>query len=106
VVGKVLTDTVDAGVAYASDASFLGQSKLKYMSIPTDVNVQAKYGIGILNESTHHDLAMKYVNFWTSQDGQTLLAKYGLGSTLPTTSASIVNIFQLQMIRNEHAGAT
>ena len=103
VVGKVLTDTVDAGVAYASDASFLGQSRLKYMSIPPDVNVQANYGIGVLNESTHYDLAMKYLNFWTSQDGQKALAKYGFGSTLPMTSASIGStFFQLQMIRNEH----
>ena len=93
VVGKVLTDTVDAGVAYASDASYLGQSKLKYLSVPSDVNVQAKYGLGVLNESNHYDLAMKYVNFWLSQDGQTLLAKYGFGSTLPSTSAEIGSTF-------------
>ena len=95
VVGKVLTDTVDAGVAYASDATFLGQSKLNYLSIPPDVNVKAKYGIGVLNESTHYDLAMKYVSFWTSQDGQTLLAKYGFGGTLPT-SATVIGIPFLQ----------
>jgi len=93
VVGKVLTDTVDAGVAYASDASFLGQSKLKYLPVPPDVNVQAKYGIGVLNESTHYDLAMKYVNFWTSQDGQTLLANYGFGTTIPSTSTIVGNAF-------------
>lgn len=103
VVGKVLTDTVDAGVAYASDATFLGQSKLKYLPIPPDVNVQAKYGLGILNESTHYDLAMKYVNFWLSQEGQALLTKYGFGSTLPITTTSIGNVvFQLQMIREEN----
>lgn len=106
VVGKVLTDTVDAGVAYASDATFLGQSKLKYLSIPSDVNVQAKYGIGILNESTHYDLAMKYINFWLSQEGQAVLAKYGFGSTLPGTTTSIGNAFlQLQMIRDENSQA-
>lgn len=88
-VGKVLTNTVDAGFAYMSDATFLGQSRLKYLPIPSDVNIQAKYGIGVLNESTHYDLAMKYVNFWTSHDGQSLLAKYGFGSTLSSTSASI-----------------
>ena len=103
VVGKVLTDTVDAGVAYVSDATFLGQSKLKYLPIPPDVNVQAKYGMGILNESTHYDLAMKYVNFWISQDGQALLAKYGFGSTLPNTTTSIGNVvLQLQMTREEN----
>jgi len=92
VVGKVLTDTVDAGVAYASDASFLGQSKLKYLSIPSSVNVKAKYGIGIVNGTSHPDLAMKYINFWTSQDGQTLLAKYGFGGTLPSTSQMMENM--------------
>lgn len=92
VVGKVLTNTVDAGVAYASDATFLGQSKLKYLPIPPDVNVQAAYSIGVLKESTHYDLAMKYVNFWLSHEGQSLLAKYGFGSTLPSTTASIGSI--------------
>lgn len=102
VVGKVLTDTVDAGVAYASDATFLGQSKLNYLPIPSDVNVQAKYGMGVLNQSTHYDLAMKYVNFWLSQEGQTLLAKYGFGSTLPSETTSIANTFlQLQTIPDE-----
>jgi molybdate transport system substrate-binding protein len=103
VVGKVLTDTVDAGVAYASDATFLGQSKLKYLPIPADVNVQAAYSIGVLNESTHYDLAMKYVNFWISQDGQALLAKYGFGSTLPVMTTSIGNAaLQLQMTWEEN----
>lgn len=106
VVGKALTDTVDAGVAYASDATFLGQSKLKYLSIPYDVNVQAKYGIGVLNESTHYDLAKKYVNFWISQDGQALLTKYGFGSTLSGTASSLGNAFlQLQMIQYENSQA-
>jgi molybdate transport system substrate-binding protein len=104
VVGKVLTDAADAGVAYASDATFLGQSKLKYLLIPSDVNVQAKYGIGVLNESTHYDLAMKYVNFWLSQEGQALLVKYGFGSTHPSATTSVANTF-LQMIRDEDAQA-
>ena len=101
VVGKVLTDTVDAGVAYASDASFLGQSKLKYLAVPPDVNVQAKYGIGVLNESAHFDLAMKYVNFWLSQEGQALLAKYGFGSTLPNTSEIGIPFLQEQIVTTE-----
>jgi molybdate transport system substrate-binding protein len=86
VVGKVLTGTVDAGFAYMSDAVFLGQTKLKYVQITPDVNVQAAYGIGILNESSHYDLATKYVNFWLSKIGQDLLAQYGFGSVLTSTS--------------------
>jgi len=95
VVGKVLIDTVDVGVAYASDAAFLGQSKLKYLSIPSDVNVQAKYGIAVLNESTHYELATKYLNFWLSQEGQTVLTKYGFGATLSNQTTSVV--FQVQV---------
>ena len=53
----------DAGFAYMSDAVFLGQSRLKYVQIPSDVNIQAAYGIGVLEESSHYDLATKYVNF-------------------------------------------
>jgi molybdate transport system substrate-binding protein len=104
VVGKVLTDTVDAGVAYMSDATYLGHSRLKYLPVPADVNVQAAYGIGVLKESTHYALAAKYINFWLSQDGQALLAKYGFGSTLTNTAALIWNtILQLQMVReNEY----
>jgi len=99
VVGKVLTDTVDAGVAYMSDATYLGHSKLKYVPIPSDVNVQAAYGIGVLKESKHYAPATKYVSFWLSQDGQALLAKYGFGSTLTSTVALMDDtILQLQMV--------
>lgn len=107
VVGKVLAGTVDAGFAYGSDATFLGQSKLKTVSIPSDVNIQAAYGIGVLKNSTHYDLATKYVNFWLSQDGQALLAKYGFGSTLSATSQSIVAIqFQtaVEELEDMHMG--
>jgi molybdate transport system substrate-binding protein len=85
VVGKVLTGTVDAGFAYMSDAVFLGQSRLKYVQIPSDVNVQASYGIGVLKESSHYVLATKYANFWLSEMGQGILGRYGFGSVLSIT---------------------
>jgi molybdate transport system substrate-binding protein len=101
VVGKVLAGTVDAGFAYGSDAAFLGQSKLKTLFIPSDVNIQAAYGIGVLKNSTHYDLATKYVNFWLSQEGQSLLAKYGFGSTL-SGSSPIGDIgFQLLIVQGD-----
>jgi molybdate transport system substrate-binding protein len=102
VVGKVLTDSVDGGFAYMSDTAHLGQSRVKYLLIPSDVNIQAKYSIGVLNESRYHDLAMEYVRFWTSQDGQALLAKYGFSGTLYGTSTSIGDIvIQVHMFREE-----
>jgi molybdate transport system substrate-binding protein len=95
VVGKVLTGTVDAGFAYMSDAVFLGQSRLKYVQIPSDVNIQAAYGIGILKESSHYDLATEYVKFWLSKEGQVLLAKYGFASVLSTIPV-LIDGLQLQ----------
>lgn len=97
VVTKVRTGVVDAGFAYMTDAMFYGQSKLKFVQIASDVNIQAQYGIGVLKNSTHTELAMKYLNFWTSKDGQDLLSKYGFGSTLPTLSMS-TEILQFQSI--------
>jgi molybdate transport system substrate-binding protein len=99
VVGKVLTGVVDAGFAYMSDATYLGQSKLKYLQIPSAVNVQAAYGIGVLKNSTQPDLAMKYVNFWLSQEGQSLLSKYGFGSTLSNTT-TLLSVPHLEATRN------
>jgi len=82
VVGKVVLGNCDAGVAYVSDAKTLGGSKLKQIQIPTEVNTVGTYGIGAVKASSHPDLAMNYVNFWLSNEGQALLARYGFGQTL------------------------
>ena len=98
VVTKVRLGVVDAGFAYLTDAVYYGQSnstRLQYVQIPLDVNIKAQYGIGVLKNSTHTDLAMKYLNFWISNDGQILLTRFGFGNTLPT---SISTEIQLQSI--------
>ena len=97
VVTKVRMGVVDAGFAYMTDAMFYGQSKLKFVQIASDVNIQAQYGIGVLKNSTHTELAMKYLNFWTSKDGQDLLGKYGFGNALPALSMS-TEILQFQTV--------
>ncbi len=100
VVEKVRLGVVDAGFAYLTDAVYYGQSnssRLQFVQIPAAVNVKAQYGIGVLKNSTHTELAMKYLNFWISNDGQNLLTKYGFGNTLPTMSIS-TEILQFQSI--------
>jgi len=82
VVGKVVLGNCDAGVAYSSDAKTLGGSKLKQVQIPDEVNTLGVYAIGAIKASSHPDLAMKYVNFWLSNEGQALLTRYGFGQTL------------------------
>jgi molybdate transport system substrate-binding protein len=82
VVGKVVLGNCDAGIAYVSDAKTLGGSKLKYVKIPAEVNTLGVYAIGAIKASSHPHLAMKYVKFWLSSEGQALLTEYGFGQTL------------------------
>ena len=82
VVGKVVLGTCDAGIAYISDAKTLGGSKLKQVQIPAEVNTLGVYAIGAIKASSHPDLAIEYVNFWLSNEGQALLTKYGFGQPL------------------------
>ena len=84
VVGKVSLGlgTVDAGVAFVSDATYATMvgSELSLIEIPDSVNTVGIYGIGIVGGVKNPELAQKYVNFWTSSQGQALLQKFGFGT--------------------------
>jgi molybdate transport system substrate-binding protein len=100
VVEKVRLGVVDAGFAYLTDAVYYGQSnssRLQYVQVPADVNVKAHYGIAVLKNSTQTALAMKYLNFWISDDGQKLLTQFGFGNTLPSMAIS-TEILQFQSV--------
>jgi molybdate transport system substrate-binding protein len=83
VVGKVSLGlgTVDAGIAFVSDATFgaMTEAQLQYIPIPAEVNTQGTYSIAVINGTTHSDIATKYVDFWLSNEGQNLLRTYGFG---------------------------
>ena len=81
VVGKLSLGlgTADAGIAFVSDATVQG-SNLLYIQIPSDVNTRGTYGIGIIKNTSRSDLATKYMNFWLSDEGQSLLQAYGFGT--------------------------
>jgi molybdate transport system substrate-binding protein len=81
-VGKVVLGNCDAGIAYVSDTKTLGRSKLQQVPIPDEVNTIGIFAIGVIKTSSHPDLAMRYVNFWLSNEGQALLTRYGFGRTL------------------------
>jgi molybdate transport system substrate-binding protein len=80
VTTKVLMGVVDAGVVFVSEAKFQGP-KLQYVEIPSSVNTIGTYGIALTKNTANRDLAVKYVIFWLSDDGQKLLADYGFGAT-------------------------
>ncbi len=84
VVGKVSLGlgTVDAGVAFISDATYgaITGAQLQYISIPAEVNTQGTYGVAAIKGTANPDLAAKYVSFWLSTEGQALLKTYGFGT--------------------------
>lgn len=84
VVGKVSLGlgTVDAGVAFVSDATYATMvgSELSFIEIPDSVNTVGTYGIAVIDGASNPELAQKYVDFWTSSQGQALLQEYGFGT--------------------------
>ena len=79
VVTKVLMGVCDAGFAYITDVKFQGP-KLQYVEIPQPVNTIGYYGIAVIKDTVNRDLAVKYVRFWLSDEGQKLLGEYGFGA--------------------------
>ena len=77
---KVLMGVVDAGVVFVFEAKFVGP-KLQYVEIPSSVNTIGTFAIAMMKNTNNRDLAVKYVNFWLSEEGQRLLADYGFGAT-------------------------
>jgi len=84
VVGKVALNlgTVDAGVAFVSDATFgaMSGAELLYIDVPNEVNTIGTYGIAVVGTTTDQELAQKYVDYWLSTEGQTLLNTFGFGT--------------------------
>jgi molybdate transport system substrate-binding protein len=84
VVGKVSLGlgTADTGVAFVSDATYSAMmgAELQYIPIPLAVNTRGVYSIAIVDSTSHSNLAQKFMDYWTSSQGQTLLQTYGFGT--------------------------
>jgi molybdate transport system substrate-binding protein len=83
VVGKVALNigTADAGVAFVSDATYgaMTGAQFVYVEVPNDVNTVGTYGIAVVGSTTNSELAQKFVDFWLSTEGQSLLSTFGFG---------------------------
>ncbi len=75
VVSKVQLGEADAGIVYTSDA--VAAPELKTVEIPAELNVIAKYPIAPLVKSAKADLAISFVEYVFSAEGQAVLAKWG-----------------------------
>lgn len=78
VVSKVALGVCDVGFAYVSNTKSQ-HSGLKYLDMPDEVNTMGIYGIAVMDTVSKLSLAEMYIDFWFSDEGQTLLADYGFG---------------------------
>ena len=72
---KVELGEADAAIVYRTDA--LVSDKVRSISIPSDINVQAEYFIGELIRSRHRELADDWIDFTLSPLGQQILIRHG-----------------------------
>lgn len=76
VVNKVALKEADAGIVFLTDAQSAAD-KLQILAIPDNLNVAAVYPIAPLKASPNLAMAEKFVQFVLSEEGQTVLARYG-----------------------------
>ncbi|MEW6028266.1 MAG: molybdate ABC transporter substrate-binding protein [Chloroflexota bacterium] len=77
VVTKVQLGEADAGIVYTSDAAAVPD--LGRIEIPTEFNIVARYPIAPLTNAAEPILADEFIAFVLSEEGQSILAKWGFG---------------------------
>ena len=84
VVGAVSLNvgTADAGIVFYSDWAYSNMTgaQVQFIAIPSSVNTVGNYGIVVPSETTQVTLAQTFMNYWSTQEGQKLLAKFGFGA--------------------------
>ncbi len=78
VLTKLILGEADAGIVYASDAAAaeLAGTPLTVIELPDDVSVPATYPIAPV-DGGNTDLALAFIGFALSDEGQAILAEYG-----------------------------
>jgi molybdate transport system substrate-binding protein len=78
VVSKVTLGEADAGIVYVTDVkAATGKADGVDIDIASDADLEASYPMGVLDQSTHSDVAKAWIDFVASADGQAILASYG-----------------------------
>lgn len=74
VLSKVILGEADAGIVYVSDVF---GAEVSSIPIPEEVNVTASYFIAPLSNSSNPKLALEFIDFVLSPQGQGILERYG-----------------------------
>jgi molybdate transport system substrate-binding protein len=75
-VNRVVVGDADATFGYASDYTPDIRYKVKVIKIPPDLNIIATYPIAALKDAKGPELAKKWVDLVTSEEGQKVLEKW------------------------------
>lgn len=75
-VNRVVVGDADATFGYASDYTPDIRDKVKVIKIPPDLNIIATYPIAALKDAKDPELARKWVDLVTSEEGQKVLEKW------------------------------
>jgi molybdate transport system substrate-binding protein len=74
---RVALGEADATFVYRSDVTEDIRDQVQIVDIPEDLNVVATYPMATVERSEDPDLAQKWIDFVLSDDGQSVLEKYG-----------------------------
>jgi molybdate transport system substrate-binding protein len=75
-VNRVVVGDADATFGYASDYTPDIRDKVKVIPIPPDLNIIATYPIAVLQDARDPELAKRWVDLVTSEEGQRVLEKW------------------------------
>ena len=75
-VNRVVVGDADATFGYASDYTPDIRDRVKVIPIPPDLNIIATYPIAALKDAKGPELAKKWVDLVTSEEGQKVLEKW------------------------------
>jgi molybdate transport system substrate-binding protein len=75
-VNRVVVGDADATFGYASDYTPDIRDRVKVVPIPPDLNIVATYPIATLDDAKSPELARKWVELVTSEEGQRVLRKW------------------------------
>ncbi len=74
---RVALGEADATFVYVTDVTPDIEDQVEVISIPQDLNVVATYPIAMLKQTSNSELAQKWIDLVLSDEGQSVLNKYG-----------------------------
>ena len=80
VVTKIALGEADAGIIYSTDITPDIKSLVASVSIPNQNNITTQYPVAILKRSSSIEASEDFIHFLLSQEGQSILQKWGFGS--------------------------